>query len=329
MSSQPSFIVTGGAGFIGSNLVKALNERGHNNIIIVDHLNHPGKQRNIDHLTYQTYYDKTEFRSILRDGRVPTVNGVFHIGACSSTLETNESYLADNNFQYSVDLCQWSLKVGARFVYASSAATYGDGVNGYIDDESAVAKLKPLNAYGRSKQMFDLWAINNGLINMIAGLKYFNVYGPGEDHKQAMRSLVNKAYAQIKAEGSIKLFRSHRPDYRDGEQERDFVYVSDAVAETLFFFDKPEISGIYNCGSGQARTWLDLAKALFVAMGKPPNIEFVDIPEYIRANYQYHTRADLTKLRHAGYAAPFCSIEEGVKRYVTEHLSQSDLYMIF
>lgn len=321
MSAQASFIVTGGAGFIGSNLIRALNRRGYADIIVVDHLNHPGKQRNLDRCHYRTYYDKSEFRSMIKGSIVPAVGGVFHMGACSSTLETNESYLTDNNFQYSVDLCQWALKVGARFVYASSAATYGDGANGYLDDESATSVLKPLNAYGRSKQMFDLWAINNGLIAKIAGLKYFNVYGPREDHKQAMRSLVNKAYAQVKSEGQIKLFRSHRPDFRDGEQERDFVYVEDAVAQTLFFFDHPEISGLFNCGSGQARTWLDLTKALFAAMGLSPKVEFVDMPEEIRANYQYHTRADLTKLRKSGYTTPFLSVEEGVKRYVTEYLN--------
>lgn len=328
MSAQPSFIVTGGAGFIGSNLVRALNQRGYTDIIVVDHLNHPAKQRNLDRLTYKSYYDKTEFRSMLRGGNVPAVGGVCHIGACSSTLETNESYLTDNNFQYSVDLCQWALKVGARFVYASSAATYGDGAYGYVDDESATSVLKPLNAYGRSKQMFDMWAIENGAIAKIAGLKYFNVYGPGEDHKQAMRSLINKAYAQVKSEGRIRLFRSHRPDFRDGEQERDFVYVEDAVAQTLFLFDHPEISGLFNCGSGQSRTWLDLAKALFAAMELPPKIEFVDMPEEIRANYQYHTQADLTKLRRAGYTAPFISVEEGVRRYVTEYLDRPDLHQI-
>jgi ADP-L-glycero-D-manno-heptose 6-epimerase len=325
---KPSFIVTGGAGFIGCNLVKALNERGHTDIVVVDHLNHPGKQRNLDQLRYQSYYDKMEFRSMLRAGKAPSVSAVFHLGACSSTLETDESYLTDNNFQYSVDLCEWSLKTGARFVYASSAATYGDGANGYVDDESVTAILKPLNAYGRSKQMFDMWAIKNSVITKIAGLKYFNVYGPGEDHKQAMRSLVNKAYAQVKSAGCIRLFRSHRPDYRDGEQERDFVYVSDAVAETLFFFDHPEISGLFNCGSGQARTWLDLARALFTSMERPAKIEFVDIPENIRANYQYHTEADLTKLRRVGYSGSFLSVEEGVRRYVTEYLNQTDISTI-
>jgi ADP-L-glycero-D-manno-heptose 6-epimerase len=328
VSNSPSFIVTGGAGFIGYNLVQALNRRGESNIIIVDHLNHPAKERNLSRLKYSAYYDKTEFRKLIRSKSVPRVDGVFHIGACSSTLVTDESYLADNNYQYSVDLCRWAVENGARFIYASSAATYGDGALGYGDVEASTPQLRPLNSYGRSKQMFDLWAIENGLISKIAGLKYFNVYGPGEDHKGPMRSLVNKAYAQIRAEGRMRLFKSHRPDYGDGEQLRDFVYVDDAVAETLFFFDHPEISGLFNCGTGTARTWLDLANALFAAMNQKPTIEFVDMPVEIRANYQYHTQADLTKLRIAGYTAPFVSIEEGVRRYVSEFLSHPDLRSI-
>ncbi len=321
MSATQSFIVTGGAGFIGYNLVKALNQRGHTEITVVDNLNHPGKEQNLSRLEFRTFFDKTEFRKLIKSKSIPRVDGVFHIGACSSTLVTDESYLADNNFQYSVDLCRWSLENDARFVYASSAATYGDGAMGYSDDESRTAQLKPLNAYGRSKQMFDMWAIESGAISKIAGLKYFNVYGPGEDHKGPMRSLVNKAYVQILADGTMKLFKSHRPEYRDGAQERDFVYVDDAVAETLFFFDHPEISGLYNCGTGTARTWLDLANALFNAMRKQPNIEFVDMPVEIRANYQYHTQADLTKLRKSGYSAPFISIEDGVRKYVGDYLS--------
>ncbi|MBK7143560.1 MAG: ADP-glyceromanno-heptose 6-epimerase [bacterium] len=317
-----SFIVTGGAGFIGSNLVKALNQRGYSDIIVVDHLNHPDKQANLDRLRFRTYMDKSEFRQKLLAGEIPNVSGLFHLGACSSTLETNEEYLADNNFQYTADLCEWSLKTGARFVYASSAATYGDGSLGYSDLDAATPALQPLNAYGRSKQRFDLWAMNNGMIRQIVGLKYFNVYGPGEDHKEEMRSVVNKAYPQVMTKGVVKLFRSHRPDYRDGEQVRDFIYVTDAVAVTLFFYDHPEINGLFNCGTGNARSWVDLAKALFVAAGKEPKIEFVDMPESIREKYQYHTEADLSKLRSVGYTAPFLSIEEGVQRYVAEHLRE-------
>lgn len=314
------FIVTGGAGFIGCNLVKALNQRGETDIIVVDHLNHPDKLLNLERAKHRVFFDKTDFRAKLKAGQIEPVDAVFHLGACSSTLETNEDYLTDNNFQYTVDLCEWSLRTGARFVYASSAATYGDGSLGYSDADSLTPSLQPLNAYGRSKQQFDLWAMKNGLLNKIVGLKYFNVYGPGEDHKGDMRSVVNKAYPQVMTKGVVKLFRSHRPDYRDGEQVRDFIYVDDAVAVTLFFYDHPEINGLYNCGTGQARSWLDLARALFVAAGKEPRIEFIDMPESIREKYQYHTEADLGKLRSVGYDSPFMSVEEGIRRYVIEFL---------
>ena len=316
------FIVTGGAGFIGSNLVKALNDRGHTNIIVVDNLDNPVKRCNLDRIQYRLYYDKVDFRAMLRENRVPTVDGVFHLGACSSTTETNEAYIEDNNYRYTRDLCGWSLKTGARFVYASSAATYGDGTKGYSDEDSITPTLEPLNLYGRSKQMFDLWALETGAIRNIVGLKYFNVYGPWEDHKGDMRSMVNKAYGQVMRDGRITLFKSHRPDYSDGEQDRDFVYVSDAVAVTLFFYDHPSISGLFNCGTGTSRTWIDLAHAVFAAMGMPPNIVFLDMPENIRAAYQYHTRADMAKLRRVGYTAPFLSIEEGVRRYVREYFEK-------
>ncbi len=316
------FIVTGGAGFIGSNLVKSLNDRGFTDIIIVDHLGDNAKQNNLHQLKYIDYFDKTYFRQKLRENRVPKVNGVFHLGACSSTTETNEAYLNHNNTQYTQDLCEWSLRNQARFVYASSAATYGDGTKGYSDDDVVTPALEPLNLYGWSKQHFDLWAFKTGAIRNIAGVKYFNVYGPGEDHKGEMRSLVNKAYTQICREERITLFKSHRSDYRDGEQNRDFIYVDDAVAVTLFFYDHPEISGLFNCGTGKARTWVDLAKSLFAAMSKTPNIDFIDMSETIRDKYQYHTQADITKLRNAGYSKPFLSIEEGVRRYVQDYLSK-------
>ncbi len=317
-----TFIVTGGAGFIGSNLVHALNERGETDILVVDHLNHPDKRRNLERLRFRDFADKEEFRKTLRESRLPAAAGVFHLGACSSTTEMNEAYINDNNYLYTRELCEWSLRTGARFVYASSAATYGDGSLGYSDSDEATPALKPLNPYGRSKQMFDLWALSTGVLRRIAGLKYFNVYGPWEDHKGDMRSLVHKAYGQVTREGRITLFKSYRPEYRDGEQERDFVHVSDAVAATLFFFDRPEACGLFNCGTGEARTWIDLANAVFAAAGVPPRIEFIEMPEAIRDKYQYHTCADLAKLRAAGYTAPFLSIEEGVRRYVREYLSK-------
>ncbi len=314
------FIVTGGAGFIGSNLVKALNKRGYKAIIVVDHFGEPAKRGNLDQIHFDEYIDKADFRAMLLTGRVPKVSGVFHLGACSSTTEKDEAYLRDNNYQYTRDLCEWALRTGTRFVYASSAATYGDGAKGYSDEDAVTSCLEPLNLYGRSKHMFDLWSLETGALRRIAGLKYFNVYGPGEDHKGEMRSVVNKAYSRIMKEGEIALFKSHHADYRDGKQERDFVYVTDAVAMTLFFYDHPEVSGLFNCGTGVARTWIDLANALFAAMDLPPKIRFIDMPSDIRDKYQYHTRADMTKTRQAGYTSDFLSIEEGVRRYVREYL---------
>lgn len=313
-------IVTGGAGFIGSNLVAALNRRGHRNITVVDHVNSDAKRRNLERLTYEAYFDRAEFRTMLRAGRVAAARAVFHLGACSSTTETNEAYLRDNNTNYTRELCEWSLGTGARFIYASSAATYGDGSLGYSDDDLVTPTLKPLNLYGASKQWFDLWALESGAMRSITGLKYFNVYGPWEDHKGDMRSLVNKAYAQILRDGEIGLFKSYRKEYKDGAQERDFIHVDDAVAVTLFFFDHPEVSGLYNCGTGIARTWIELANALFAAMELPPRIRFINMPTGIREKYQYHTRAEMTKLHAAGCAPAFLSIEEGVARYVREYL---------
>ena len=317
-----TFIVTGGAGFIGSNLVRALNDRGETDILVVDHLNHPAKQRNLERLSFREFSGKEEFRARLKEGRLPQVSCVFHLGACSSTTEMNEAYINDNNYLYTRELCEWSLRTGARFVYASSAATYGDGSLGYSDADEVTPSLKPLNPYGRSKQMFDLWALETGALEKIAGLKYFNVYGPWEDHKENMRSVAHKAYGQLMREGRITLFKSHCPEYQDGKQERDFIHVSDAVAVTLFFYDHPEVCGLFNCGTGKERTWIDLATAVFSAAELPPRIEFIDMPEAIRDKYQNHTCADLTKLRAAGFQAPFLSVEEGVLRYVREYLAK-------
>jgi ADP-L-glycero-D-manno-heptose 6-epimerase len=317
-------IVTGGAGFIGSNVARALNARGLRDLTIVDHLNHDAKRRNLAGTDHARYLDRDEFRALVRRRAIEKPPAVIHLGACSSTTETNETYLTDNNVAYTRELCEWCLESDIRFVYASSAATYGDGSDGYSDRHDWIPRMHPLNAYGRSKQQFDLWALERGLLDRIAGIKYFNVYGPREDHKGDMRSMVNKAHAQVLRTGELTLFRSHRPDYRDGEQKRDFVYVRDAVAVTLFLLDRPRINGIFNCGTGRARTWLDVARALFDAMGVPSRIRFVDMPEPIRDRYQYHTEADVTKLRAAGYHAPFTSIEHGVRDYVVAYLAKPD-----
>ncbi len=315
------FIVTGGAGLIGSNVIIALNLRGETDILVVDNLT-PAKEKNLATLKYTEYMDKVEFRQKMLNGEISPAETVFHLGACSSTTETDEEYLKDNNFLYTKQLCQWCLENNTRFIYASSAATYGDGSLGYSDSDELTPSLKPLNLYGESKQMFDIWALENNLLDRIVGLKYFNVYGPNEDHKGPMRSVINKSYSQILETGEIGLFKSYRPEYNDGEQERDFVYVRDAVAVTLFFHDNQDVSGLYNCGTGKARSWVDLAKALFTAMNIEPNIKFIPMPEEIKDKYQYHTEADNSKLRQAGFNKEWTSIEAGVKDYVEVYLKK-------
>lgn len=320
MPDTDTLIITGGAGLIGSNLAAALNARGYNNLVIVDHLNHPAKEQNLSQLVYTDFIDKQDFRRLFRANRQPPATAVFHLGACSSTTETNADYLDDNNLAYTRELCQWARSHNARFIYASSAATYGDGSRGYRDNEADIPNLEPLNLYGLSKQKFDLWALDNHLFNQIAGIKYFNVFGPGEDHKGDMRSVVNKAFNQISETGKLQLFRSHRPDYQDGMQERDFVYVRDAVAITLFFFDNPDVSGLFNAGTGRTHTWLDLANAVFAAIGREPNIEFIDMPTALREKYQYFTLADIDKLRSAGFNDAFLPLAESIADYAKKRL---------
>ncbi len=321
-NETPTFIVTGGAGLIGCNIVAELNRRGQSDIIIADHINHPAKQKNLDGLQYKQYFEKEAFREHFLSGKQSPVTTVFHLGACSSTTETDADYLNDNNLRYTQQLCRWALDNGARFIYASSAATYGDGSLGYSDSDELTPNLQPLNLYGKSKQDFDLWAMRNQLFDRITGLKYFNVYGPHEDHKGNMRSLVNKAYYQILETGKLRLFKSHMPDYEDGKQERDFVYVRDAVAVTLYFHDHPQYSGLFNCGTGKVQTWLDLAEAVFAAMECNPNIEFIDMPESIRDKYQYHTKADTAKLQSTGCPVPATTIREGVFDYIRNYLKK-------
>lgn len=317
------FIVTGAAGFIGCNIVKTLNARGNSDIVVVDKIDSDLKKKNLDVLKFSEFVDKDAFRKRFLTGKQAPVATVFHMGACSSTTETNEDFLMDNNFLYTRQLCQWCLKNGVRFVYASSAATYGDGSLGYSDSDDTTPLLRPLNLYGRSKHMFDLWALQNGFLGKIAGIKYFNVYGPHEDHKGDMRSVVNKAFKQISESGEISLFKSYRPDYKDGEQDRDFLFVKDAVNVTLFFHDHPAASGLFNCGTGVARTWIDLATAVFKAMGRTPVIKFKDMPPELRDKYQYHTKAEVSKLRKAGYSTPFTSLEDGVADYIRNYLMKN------
>lgn len=315
------YIVTGAAGFIGRNIVQELNRRGSDRILLVDHLGETDKWKNLVGLSYDDFLPKADFRASLKHRRFYGLKAVFHLGACSATTERDADYLLDNNYRYTRDLCEWALTSEARFVYASSAATYGNGDLGYSDDDAKTPTYKPLNMYGYSKHMFDLWALRKGLLDQIAGLKYFNVYGPYEDHKDDMRSVVHKAYGQIVETGEVKLFKSHKPDFADGEQKRDFIYVKDAVDVTLKLGEEGAPSGLFNCGTGESRTWVDLVSATFAAMGKKPNITFIDMPEHLRGKYQYFTQADMGKLRAAGYEKPFTSLEDGIRDYVQNYLA--------
>ena len=313
-------VVTGGAGFIGSALVHALNRRGCTGILIVDHEDHPEKKNNLAPLKYSRRIDPDTFLAQVRDGSLKGVDTLFHLGACSSTTETDVDFLARNNFQFTQHLARYCLDRDIRFIYASSAATYGDGGQGYSDDISRLERLQPLNPYGQSKQDFDLWAGQEGVLDRVVGLKYFNVFGPNEYHKENMRSMVLKGYEQIRESGKIRLFKSYRPEYGDGEQVRDFIYVKDAVAMTLFFLDRPEVCGLFNVGTGQARSWNDLARALFAAMDREVNIEIIEMPDAIRKQYQYHTCAEIGKIQAAGYTRPLLPLAQAVHDYVTGYL---------
>ncbi len=318
--SDARVLVTGGAGFIGSALIWALNRRGCDNIVVTDILGTDEKWRNLTPLRFADYVEAGELLPRLQTGALGKFDLVLHLGACSATTEKDATYLIKNNYEYTRDLATWSLANKVRFVYASSAATYGDGTQGMEDNEAALDTLRPLNMYGYSKHLFDLHAKRAGFLNKICGLKYFNVFGPNEGHKGDMRSLVHKSYAQVQGKGVIQLFESYRKEYKDGEQKRDFLYVKDCVAMTLHLAATPRANGLFNIGSGQARTWIDLANAVFTATKKKPVIKFIAMPEAIRDKYQYFTQANLLRLRGAGYAAPVTSLENAVFDYVRKYL---------
>ncbi len=327
MSKPQRILVTGGAGFIGSALVWALNQRGQENMLITDHLAADEKWKNLVALKYADYLDAADLLARLehKPDSIGKFDVVFHLGANSATTERDAGHLMRNNFEYTKVLAHWALGTGARFVYASSAATYGDGAHGMDDRLDDLSKLRPLNMYGYSKHLFDLYARRAGIADRIVGLKYFNVFGPNENHKGDMRSVVNKAFDQIRACGKVQLFKSHRPDYRDGEQQRDFLYVKDAVNMTLFLAAEPLAGGLYNLGSGEARTWLDLVGAIFSALGLPPQIEFIDMPAHLREKYQYHTCADIGRLRARGYQEPVTPLDAAVADYVKNYLAPGRL----
>jgi ADP-L-glycero-D-manno-heptose 6-epimerase len=316
-------VVTGGAGFIGSAVVWRLNRQGSEDILIVDHLGCNDKWTNLVGLRFADYLDKADFIRRLEAGDFGnSISAIIHMGACSSTLEKDAAYLMENNYRYTLRCAQWWEKHNScRFIYASSAATYGDGSSGYSDAHEMLAKLRPLNMYGYSKHLFDVRALREGWLSGIVGLKYFNVFGPNEGHKGEMRSVINKAFLQARSEGVMRLFKSYRSEYKDGEQRRDFIYVKDAVDMTLFFLEKTDINGIFNIGSGAARTWNDVAGALFNALGKQPAVEYIAMPEELRSRYQYHTCADMAKLRAAGYTRQCTQLDRAVRDYVQNYLA--------
>lgn len=314
-------IVTGGAGFIGSAFVWQLNRQGIDNILIVDNLNTSAKWKNLIGLHYSDYLHKDEFLRQLKDGELDFLpDALVHLGACSVTTESDGDYLMANNYHYTKTLAEWATARGVRFLYASSGQTYGDGELGFSDDDALVPHLRPITRYGYSKHLFDLYALRTRLVEEIVGIKFFNVFGPNEYHKDDMRSVVHKAFQQVRAEGVIRLFKSYRPEWADGGQTRDFVYVKDCVEVLWWFLNHPEKNGIFNIGTGQARSWNDLANAVFSALEKEPQIEYIEMPERLQGNYQYHTQATVEKLRNVGCDLPFRSLEEAVADYVLNHL---------
>jgi ADP-L-glycero-D-manno-heptose 6-epimerase len=311
-------VVTGAAGFIGSYLIKRLNQDNFNAIIAVDKFDNDAKNKNLVGLKIRERIDRDHFLPWL-DQHYETIEFIFHIGARTDTAEFDTTLLNKLNTQYTKDIWTRCCRYQIPLVYASSAATYGLGEMGYDDDESRIPLLKPLNPYGQSKQDFDVWALaQNDKPFFWAGLKFFNVYGPNEYHKGRMASVIWHAYNQIRKTGKMKLFKSHHPEFKDGEQMRDFVYVKDVVEVCMFLMHHRKNSGIYNLGSGKARTFVDLTKAVFNAVGKEEVIEFIDTPADIRDKYQYFTQANMNKLKSIGYTRTFATLEEGVFDYVKQ-----------
>lgn len=319
-----SYIITGAAGFIGSCVVRTLNDVGCNDIIVVDNISETDKWKNLSNKYYTEYIHKLRF--LERLPLISHVDAVIHLGACSSTIERDFDYLYRNNFEFTKVLWKWCAEQGIPFIFASSAATYGDGTMGF-NDQCDIDLLRPLNAYGYSKQLFDLWVKHQAksFPPQYVALKFFNVYGPNEYFKGSMASMVFHGYKQIKEHDSIRLFQSCNPDYADGEQLRDFVYVKDVCRVILWLLNHPDVSGVFNVGTGCAHSFRELAEATFQAMGLEPNIEYIPMPEHLRENYQYFTQADMTKLRQVGYDASFMSVKEGVADYVHEFLDKGFL----
>ncbi|XXJ21162.1 ADP-glyceromanno-heptose 6-epimerase [Desulfovibrio caledoniensis] len=322
------YIVTGGAGFIGSAMVWKLNQMGIDDILVVDNLSTSEKWNNLVGLKYQDYLHRDQFLKFILEGDDPfETEAVVHMGACSSTTELDADFLMENNYRYTQYVCRFCMAHDARFINASSAATYGNGEFGFDDDEDGIDKLRPLNMYGYSKQLFDLWAKDAGLLDKIVSLKFFNVFGPNEYHKDDMKSVICKAHSQILETGKLKLFKSYREEYPHGGQKRDFVYIKDCVDIMAWFLENRDKGGIFNIGTGTARTWNDLANAVFSAMNREPDIEYIPMPEAIRDKYQYFTQANMDKLKAAGCTVKMTSLEDGARDYVQNYLDKDDRYL--
>jgi len=321
-------IVTGGAGFIGSALIWKLNKLQQDDIIVIDHFEKDIKYKNLIYLKFRDVFDKTDFANMVENGflKKNKIETIYHLGACSATTEKDMGYLLKNNYEYSKLLCRNACQNGVRFIYASSAATYGDGRYGYNDNEDTLEKLVPMNAYGFSKHLFDLWAKKEGYFKEIVGLKYFNVFGPNEYHKGDMRSVIVKAYEQIKQSGKVRLFKSYLKEYADGEQKRDFIYVKDAVEMTLHFGSNPKLCGIYNIGSGVGNTFNFMIEKLFNELGLPANIEYIDMPQDIQNTYQYFTCADMTKFFSTKFEGKLLGPVNGINDYV-KYLKSENIYL--
>jgi len=314
-------LVTGGSGFLGSALIWELNQRGITNILVSDILGKDEKWKNLVALKFTDYIEADDLRKTVLEQpqSLSKISTIFHLGACSSTTETDASYLVHNNFEYTKLLAHFALDGGRRFIYASSAATYGS-IAAALPESVALDSLRPLNMYGYSKHLFDIYAERTGMLPHITGLKYFNIFGPNEYHKGDMRSVVNKAFYQIRETGKARLFKSYRLGFPDGAQRRDFFYVKDAVAATVFLAEHVDGGGLFNIGSGEPNTFLDLARAIFDALGQEPNIEFIEMPEHLREKYQYYTCAHTAKLRAAGYTSKGTPLHDAVSDYVRHYL---------
>lgn len=307
-------VLTGGAGFIGSVFLWRLNQAGITDVLVVDNLDSSEKWRNLNGKRFTDYLQKDDFLSLIESSKMAKPRHVVHLGACSSTTLIDADYFIKNNYEYSKKIALWALRHKAPFLYASSAATYGEGKYGYADDKATSLKLSPLNMYGYSKHLFDMWVAARHLEKKVTGIKFFNVYGPNEYHKGEMMSLICKKYTEVKETGIMKLFKSYRSDVADGEQKRDFIYVKDAVEVMWYLFNNPARTGIFNLGTGRARSWNELAGALFKALGINGKIEYIDMPEILRGKYQYFTEARMEKLRKI-LQYKFHSLEEGIRDY--------------